>query len=358
MIYFLILFILYLLAFAIEDLPNNKSKKIFYFIIIMLVLFSGLRGDIEPDYSSYKDIFYWAGISEYSAEEDTEIGFFYLNRIIYTTGLNFQWVIFLMAFFTIILKAIFFKKVSKNFVFSILLYYCSVFFLFEFIAIRQALAMSIFFFGIPYILERNFLKYTFIVLLGSLFHLSIFLVFPLYFLVHKKWNVLILYGILGFSSFVSISQIEIPFVNNLIPLLNLSSYTTAKLEIYDNSDLVSVLSIKQMLFALIFIVFRTKFPKEVYYNILLNIFVVGVLFTTIFNEIPEFSYRIKFYFFWTDTILMVLIINFIAKNNFFVKVLLYTFVVVIYSFTLYTFLDDLSGKGHYIYPYKTFIDIF
>ena len=81
----------------------------------------------------------------------------------------------------------------------------------------------------------------------------------------------------------------------------------------------------------------------------------GILFVTFFNGLPQLSYRIKWYFFSADAILLVYLVDFIAKDDLKTTFSLYALLFILYGYSLFTFLQEIAGRGGHIFPYKLFI---
>jgi hypothetical protein len=358
MIYYAILILFFIFSVLDEYLIKIKDnrKGLFYFCVIIMVLFVGLRGNVEPDYLHYLNIYKnssWTNIIRSNSVESVESGYQFLNILFKTFYIEFQGLLFFMAFFTIYLKFKFLKAYSPKYIISILLYYCSLFFLYEFIAIRQALAMSIFMISLPYVIERKFYKFLGLIILASLFHISVIIVIPFYFIGTKKINKKLITIVLIFCFIINILQVVLPLVNILSTVIPLSG-TQAKLEYYSKDNEFAITSIRLLIFSFIFLLYKWYRDSE-RYNLFFNIFFIGILFSTIFNGIPQFAYRIKVYFLWTDIILWVLIIEDLFKKKSTPKVLCYGILIAIYVFTLIEFLDAISQRSdNYIYPFKFF----
>lgn len=356
MIYFVIIFILFILCIRIEFKDTKNIHNVLFFVaVLMLILFAGLRGNIEPDYMNYKDIFRTSSFSTPTATT-IEPGYFYFNKIIYELGLQFQWVIFIMAVLSVGIKAYFFKHNSPNFIFSLLLFYCSVYFLYDFIAIRQALALSVFLLALPYLIKRDIVKYFILVILASTIHISATILLPLYFIIHRNISVIILYGIVIVCLFLNLTEIKVSLLSYLSGVLPIPATTLDKMDIYSLEDEFASVSIKQFGFAFLFILFKNKLAEYKMANVYINIFVIGILLATLFNEIPQFAYRTKAYFLWTDVILIVMIVKIIAKKSVMLTVLLYLVIAIIYTFTMNGFIESVSERGNYFFPYKIFMD--
>lgn len=354
MIYFAIVVMILFFAMILEKFQNIDLKILYYIIFIfVLVFFTGLRGDIEPDYLNYLDIF---NNINYNSDVDVELGFVYFNRLIHFLGGGFQWVVFLMAFITIILKVNFFFKYSKNFCFSILIYYCSVFFIYDFIAIRQALAMAIFMVSIPFLMERKFLHYTVLIFLASLIHLSAIILLPLYFILNYSFNKILLYLVLIFSTLVSVLQSDIKFVSPILNLLSLPGFASDKLDIYSKESMFAALSFRQLMLGFIFVFLLSKSDgkKTV---VFLNIYLLGILLGTLLNEIPQLSYRIKAYFLWAESILVVYFIHKIFYKYSLIRIIALFILGLLYIYSLYNYLNILSERQvGYIFPYRFFFE--
>lgn len=358
MIYFIILFIL--LLFSILDIyleVKRGYRKGIYFLSILIVTFLvGLRGDVEPDYRSYLDIFNKVSFSNLFSVNSVEIGYNYYNYIVKEfLLLPFQFVVFTVAFITIWLKFKFLKNNSPRYLISFLLYYCSLLFLYDFIAIRQALAMSIFMISIPFIIERRFLKYLLCIFIASLFHISAVILFPLYFIINKKINNYFALFVLIGCLYLNINEITFPIISFFSDLFSISSVSN-KLEIYSLETEYSFISIRLLIFSFIFLIFKFFNNKNEKFSLYFNIFLIGIVTSTILNEVPQFSYRIKAYFVWADIILWVLLVENFCKKHFGLKIIIYIILVLVYSITLYDFFEALSERGNYIYPYKFFWD--
>ncbi|MEI1704045.1 EpsG family protein [Acinetobacter baumannii] len=354
MLYFAIALMMLFFSVILEQFRNINLKLITYIsLVFVLVLFAGLRGNIEPDYLNYKDIYD-------NAKMDINIGvepaFFYFNKFVAYWGGNFQWVILLMALFSITLKINFFLNNSKNFAFSILIYYCSMFFLYDFIAIRQALAMAFFMISIPYLIERKFFPYLCFVALASLVHISALVLLPLFFFIHYSYNKVFLYSILGLCTLITVLQTDIKLVSVVLNYLSLPGFASDKLDIYAKEDVYAALSLRQLLLGFVFIFFFSKKDDKMI-QVLLNIYILGIVIGTLLNEIPQLSFRLKAYFLWSESVLVVFYIYKIFKNYSLLRVFIYLVLASLYIYSLYNYLDILSQRHiGFIYPYKLFFE--
>lgn len=357
MIYFLICFFLFLCIFLVDiKLDKRVSTILFLILSVILILFVGLRGDIEPDYNNYLDVFQHSENSDYG-DFEIEPLYLFLNKTILFLGGSFPIVVFVMAIISIIPKVFFFKKYSPNFASSFLVFFCGPLFLFDFIATRQAVAIGFFMLSLHHIKDRNWWSYFWIVILAAGFHVSALLLLPCYFVLNKEYSNIKLYLLLGFCAFLNLLQINVYFLKNILDAISLPGATVAKLAIYSAETEFSFISFKQIVLGFLFVFVKNRIDsKDKMLNISVNIYVLGIFLGTLLNEIPQFSYRVKWYFFSLEALLVPYLIFYFSKNQSIFKQLLYVLLFVIYVYSLFGFLDSLASRGQYIFPYKFFFE--
>jgi hypothetical protein len=359
MIYF---FIFLFLAFI--SLLNEVKQPKFIYVLTALILinFAGLRGDIEGDYNAYLEIFKDSNIFS-SADVLVEPGYYYLNRFFYNIGLPFEALIYVMAVLSVYPKILFFKKYSLNFGLSIFIYYCTIYFIFDFIQIRQAVAMSIFMLSLKFAHEKRIWPYFLCILVAIQFHISALIALPVYFLLNLKPPKYILYSILGICSVINIFHITIPLVGSLLNILSLPEFVASKAEFYFSSEEFSMVSLKQLALGFLFIYINKKRnvnneelceTEGEFQNIFTNLFLLGIILCSLFNGMSELAYRIKWYFFWTESFLIVYLVRYFTKADLLKSYLVYFLLFVLYGISLFQMLDEFATRGNYIFPYKTF----
>jgi hypothetical protein len=346
------------------EMGQFKNLSLLFFIITTLILvnFAGLRGDIEGDYSNYYNIFNESNIFD-SHEIDVEPGYYFINRFFGIIGLPFQALIYLMAILSIVPKMIFIRKFSLNFGLSVFIYYCTSFFIFDFIQIRQAVATAIFMTSLIFVQERKFLAYLFCILIAIQFHISALIALPVYFFLNLKVPKIVLYSILGICTFITVFHITIPLVDYLMNSFSLPSFIESKAEFYFNSEDFSMASVKQLALGFLFVFINNNGEnnktllknKEVdFSNIFTNLFVIGVILSTVFNGMSELSYRIKWYFFWTESLLLINLVRYFIKSEILKVYFVYILIFLLYGYSLSQMLNEFASRGNYIFPYKTF----
>lgn len=171
----------------------RQEKKTFLIITIILTLFYGIRTDYGSDIPSYKNIFQNISFSSFhnlfDLNEHLEAGWIILNWIFSLLGWQF-FLFFVTAiqFFTIyFLITRYTEKKHYWIVFALYVLNCNLL-LTDLSMIRQALAMHITIWSIPFILKKKYIKTILLLFAATTIHTSAFISFlliPLPFLKNK-----------------------------------------------------------------------------------------------------------------------------------------------------------------------------
>ena len=173
----------------------GQNKRIFRIILfIVMTLFVGLRKGVGTDYEEYSKIFYFQG-------DYLEIGFTYILLYLNKLNLSETWLFFVIAAISYLFM---YLAVEKTFVFRqslvlAMLPLLSLTFLCN--GIRQGLAICVFLYAFHFIQERRALPYFTCIAFAFLFHKSILVAIPLYYLSNYKLSKSI-YTIIYLLSFV------------------------------------------------------------------------------------------------------------------------------------------------------------
>jgi len=361
MVYILIFLLLIILTVLSEVKTSNTLELIFVCVIgTTLLLLAGLRGNIEADYLNYKDIFQNSEYG-YSVGLNIEPGYFYLNKLFQLLHLGFPALVFFVAMLSIIPKIYFFKKYAPNFGFSLLAYFAAIYFLFDFIQVRQAITMSVFMLCLPFIYEKKFWPYCLALLAAATIHISAILLIPGYFVFNRKYDVRWMYAIMVVCGIVSVLQYRVPIVEMLLKSFPVPGFTADKIAYYSASTEFAPLSLKQLVLGFCFIFIRDKVnedtdEKRKMFNVLVNLFVIGIFIATLLNGLAELSFRIKWYFFWTEVVLVAYLVKYVCYGRFTLVLIAYGLLILVYGYMLFSLLTELASRGDYIFPYRLFFE--
>ncbi len=193
--YFILLLVVVLLALVAKKAKNDKIlyHSVIFFIFLLPVLFAGLRdGSVGTDTNNYIGMFQSDRV--YSS---LEIGYLLLQE---TTRLfsNEYWV--LLTLIAAIVVFFYYKTIlilSRNHTISIFVFITLGTYLFFFNGARQGLAAAIFSFAIVAVVNKDYKKYYLWVAVAFLFHKSVLVTLPFYYLLRKKYSLKNLVILLG-----------------------------------------------------------------------------------------------------------------------------------------------------------------
>lgn len=150
------------------------------------IIISSLRFDVGTDYLSYLQIF--NSISDISINEfirdysaSYELGVYLIAKFssLFPYAQNIYFGIFATG--TILFTYLGLKRYKLPHVWVILFLYLLILFPMSFNLVRQMLAVSIFFYATSFIQYSKFLKFTILIVLAALFHKSVIVLLPVYF---------------------------------------------------------------------------------------------------------------------------------------------------------------------------------
>jgi len=357
MIFYLMFFLLmilfsvdYPLKFKINhfnsELNINYNPFLFSFLFISLVL--GLRYDVGTDYMSYVRYFerYFTGINP----PDVESGFELINRIAIFLGADF-WLVFLISALLInffVLKT--FKENSENYVLSVIILFGIGFIFFQTNGIRQAIAIAFTLYGSKYIVSRNLKSYIIFCVLGMMFHLTAFIMIPMYWIVNIKYkkSILLLGLLISLFLFLQPNILSI-IVNKFLNILTIPKYHHYIKMSFEKTGAVNT-GYRVMLEGVFAFIVVLLTPKKIYKHIkgkiYFNFFVLSYMSNMFFGRFYAVS-RITLYF----SIFQSLFIPYFIYNipiNKKSRVLLIILTIIYFSFWTYW---TIKGNSQII-PYQ------
>lgn len=182
MIYFIIFYLLQLFIYILSEYFENKrtiKNILFIFSMILSILFAALRLN-DPDRSSYIAIYL-------NEKYIPELGYNFFMKIFQSTNVLYYYYFAFINLISLIILYYNINKLSKNKMFSILIYISYLYLIKDFIEIRNAVAISLILFSIKYLKKKS---YTFfiIVYISYLFHITMIVWIPLFFFANYKFS--------------------------------------------------------------------------------------------------------------------------------------------------------------------------
>lgn len=174
-------YIIYLFIVVFLSYKGEKNKSCRFMLFVIATLFMGLRLNVGKDYENYKDYY---DFESYIFEP----GYNYLCLFAHEHQLGVQFVFFIMALLTYLFIYFFLERIKEIEISyapsAIMLYFltfsivCNV--------MRECLVASIFLYSFYFIKDRKLLQYLLLIAFAALFHYSILLCVPLYWVLHIK----------------------------------------------------------------------------------------------------------------------------------------------------------------------------
>lgn len=330
------------LYFFINIISLFINRNSFILIWVFLTLIAGLRYNVGTDYITYDAIF--SDVLDVNVTDTylwIEPGYLALiNFVDIINGTN-QLVLFIIASLSMYYYYNAFKYFnnSKLYLILSLLFFIAILY-FPIINIsRQMLAVSIFFFAIKYIIQKQFIKYLLFILLAAMFHKTAIILIPMYWLLNIKYSKfgLIIFFIISILILI-LNPIQLLIniiISNELPYYNYFEYKT----IVNNELLLNFLTmLKLSIFIPLLSLIDRNQPK---YNLIFN----GILFFIILKMLIlniEILNRLLFYF---KPILIVFIIvsilNLSKKVNSLKHILIFSLLIA----SLIYFTNDAYSRS-------------
>lgn len=183
----ILLFVIFIIYFEGEYL----RRKAIVLPIILLILFSSIRNyTVGTDSITYTEAYrleynpYYYGFNP-----NIEYGYQFIDYLILNFFSNYFWLFLFFSIAIVCLYMVTIKKISKYYLTSVFIFITFGFYTFFFNGLRQGVAMAIFFFGLPYLIEKRIISYFLVVFIASMFHVSALVMLPVYFLVNTKFRI-------------------------------------------------------------------------------------------------------------------------------------------------------------------------
>ncbi len=323
-------------------------------IFTVLFVCSALRFGIGNDYGQYTQTAHEAYVGGYVV---TETGFNVLVRLIYgLVGFEcYELVFAVFAFATIyiFLKAMYRQSVS--FGQSFFLFMTLGFYFQTYNTVRYYLALAIALYSMRYVLERDWIKFVFVIVLASFFHKSVLLVLPVYWLASFEWKriYIIIGAILSAVCFAC---------KDIVLKLAIALYPSYKSGVYFG-DSVNIISVFRIAAVIGFYFWFMKYSKdklkrdgaetvkrELYFYGQLNILAFAVC--TFFYFLPVVT-RIAYYFSVSQLLMIPLIISLIDDETLRRKIKVVIAVICVMYFAVFLF--QAHGDGIGLLPYRSWL---
>lgn len=285
----------------IEDRLDPKLKNVLFVIVgIILILMAGFREvGFDPDSDVYED--YYHSYYNINMLDSVDYSFILLAQFFNNFTKDVHILFLFYAFWGLTLKFVAFRTYAKDILFLITLMYVSYFYeMHETCQIRTGILSGLFLLAIPYIAEKKRWIAFLLLLLGTFFHMSGLILFPLLILDNKTfdWKRMLFWSSLIPLSYIFIKGLgavslesEIPYIGSKLETYQEEEDTGARivsgLNVYSPLQFFSVFIFYYLMF------FANEISKKVkYFPLLLKIYAVGMFTMVVFSFLPVLGERI------------------------------------------------------------------
>ena len=175
----------------ITPTKHNRNLTTYYIFVFIcaaiLVCVAGLRHNVGTDYGGYYWRYpQWSEWMEQRVKSWDEPGLAILARLMHYISDDGAYFIFAQSTFIISLYVFTYSRNTDNFFFCIMLYIFCGCWSGSFNAVRQYMAGAVLFAGHRLMFDRKFIKFCIMVFIASAFHITAFVMLPMYFVVSKN----------------------------------------------------------------------------------------------------------------------------------------------------------------------------
>lgn len=173
---------------------QSKEKLVTWILIISMGFFCGLRiwGNDTTEYLEvYEHLtptFDTFDANKHAPSFSDGWLFVYMNIALKSWNFSNQNFLMFYAFLTVIPYVLFVRRYSCNMVWGVFLMFATGFFTFSMAAIKQSLAIGICLMALPYALDRRWISFSLITILGSLFHPYAIIYFIVPLMMFEPWK--------------------------------------------------------------------------------------------------------------------------------------------------------------------------
>ena len=272
-----------------------------------------------------------------------EIGYTFLNVLISFFTENRYIFILIVTLIIYICLFISLRKYTENYPLAVILF-LGLWFFFTFTYLRQVLGATIVWLGIQYVIDRKFLKFLIVFLIGFSMHNSAIIFFPLYFIPIRKFSPRLIVGVM--LGLLVLGMTSLP--NSLFEVYESSSVVERHAE-YNASGGLRIPYVLAAFFFLYLILKNYKFiPTDKSRIVMLNMSLVfcGILLLFVRSENGG---RLSWYY-------MIGIISTITSICTYKKNIQNKIPIFLIGMSLFLYIRIYTGWQVYLnlYPYKTF----
>lgn len=358
MVYYSFLFLLAFSALVFNFSPKREKSKgyevVSIFFFFLFIFFGGFRYEVGADWLPYSvyfgEIKTWTDVLESRREKLYETVVLVFNKA------NLSYLTFVPVFFatSFFIKYKVFQRYSCNIFLSLIIYFYTVFVVYDLNGIRQGMSLAITLYSLKYIISRRPYKFLFCILLAIGFHYSALFFVPAYWLyaiklvlTRKKTIILIcILIIIAIPLRVIIQQYTSAYLEADQLLNHYSTYLDTDYNV--GSSIISMGTIQRLIIFIIYIFAVNKSKSNItqFEMFLGKAYFLGIIIFVFFSFSMEYAARLSFCYKFLETIMLPIAVQKASKDE---RVTILFIIFFFATFSIYQSLH-LPNQG-YLLPY-------
>ncbi len=307
-------FIIFFLLCILCLIDIKQQYYVGFFVVFILILFAGLRENIDNDYETYKMMF--DKISN-GINVNIEPTFYYITYLINYLNSNITLLILFFSIIGVTLKCIAISKLTEFWLYSILVYFSYFYIIQEMTQIRVGVASAFILLSIKPLKQSNIFKFLALICIGTLFHYSTLFILPLLFL-NKNSISKVFYYLIPLAYIIHFSPLNPLSILEYIPIESFSM----KFETYkylSDKQTVNPFGVWNIFRCVLCFLLLWKWEyfqsKNEYSVLLIKMYVLSVFLFLSFSKIPTFAFRISDLYAIVEVILIPFVLYILRDNE-------------------------------------------
>lgn len=174
----------------LDERVNARNRSVYIPLLILTMLASLRHYTVGSDAPSYT-LWFRIPVSTdaFTVNKNIELGYQLLLKAMINIYDNYAEYFLTVSIVIILPVLLLLRKYAESYLFSVYIYITFGFYTTLFNPVRQMIAVSLCFYAARFILQRKVTPYIFMVFLASLFHISAWVMLPMYFVCNSKVRV-------------------------------------------------------------------------------------------------------------------------------------------------------------------------
>lgn len=362
MIFIIILVIIAIISvFDYTNISVFSKRLLSWIIFLVFVFIAGFRynfGGVGNDWTVYQNYFRHApsffgvfinpGLL-YDSKQYYEVGFTIINVLLKTLTDNEQYFFLGCQIITSTLLYLNIQTYARrDKLICLFVYFGTLFLSLDLIFQRQIFAVEIFLLSIRFVEQKRLIPYIISVSLAGLIHNSAFFLYPVYFVLNRRFTntTFLITIVVGLVLFI----LNIDFFTQILAPFHLHKFEGyAGTEQFNVKRGFGVTQIEIIIMIVLIITLRKKIeildPK--YSNIFINMYFIYSILILYFFSVSAFSGRLKFFFNISYIFIFPLFVRALKKTKYFVLGHLVVFVYLLATIVHLMYFYDSKGYIDY-----------